>query len=106
MERAADGADDGVTRELLPPAFRLPVVHHKVRVAKLPGRSEIQNTAIDHPLEHQRRVARRAVGDDNGCAADGVVCFSGHQIGRPKTALRDGYRIGRASTQRPGCGEI
>src|SRR5262249_60269554 len=67
------GADDGLTCELLPPAFRLPVVHHEVRVAKLPGRSEIENAAVDHPLEHQRRVAQRTVRDDDGRAADDVV---------------------------------
>jgi hypothetical protein len=71
---SAHGADDGFTRELLPPAFRLPVVHHEIRVPQLPGRSEIENAAIDHPLKRQRGVAQRAVGDDDGRAADGVVC--------------------------------
>ncbi len=67
------GTDEGLAGELLPPAFRLPVVHNEIRVPKLSGRSEIENAAIDHPLEHQRRVAERAVGDDDGRAAHDVV---------------------------------
>src|SRR5262249_14718278 len=70
---SSHGTDDGLAGELLPPAFRLPVVHYEIRVAKLSGRSEIEKAAIDHPLEHQRRVAERAVGNDDGRVADHIV---------------------------------
>jgi hypothetical protein len=69
----AHGADDAFARELLPPALRLPVVHHEVRVSKLAGRSEIEGAAVQPAIENQRRVAERAVGHDDREAADGVV---------------------------------
>src|SRR5262249_29048145 len=38
------------------------------------GGSEIDNAAVDDPLEHERSIAQRAVGDDNGRATNGIVC--------------------------------
>ena len=57
----------------LPPGVGLAIIHDKIRVSELARGSEFEHTVVDAPVEHKRRVAQGAVGDDNGSAADRIV---------------------------------
>jgi hypothetical protein len=71
--RARVAADDAFAAELLPPRFRLPVVHDEVGVAQVAGRAEAQRASLHPAVERDRGVAERAERDRNRNTADDVV---------------------------------
>ncbi len=66
-------ADDPLPGGLLPPGFRLAVVHDEVGMSEPAGRAEIQQFAVKPAIERKRRVAQRAERDSDGCPSHDVV---------------------------------
>jgi hypothetical protein len=51
----------------------MPVVHHEIGVAQLASRAEVEHLRRRAPIEHDGRVAQRAVSDSDRDAADDIV---------------------------------
>src|SRR5260370_19753452 len=85
----AHGAHNGVAPELLPPALRLTVVHHEIRVSEFARRAEIENPILHRAFENERGIAERAVGDRHGRTPDNIV----HDLVPDQNAQGNGPRV-------------
>lgn len=88
---AGQGADDGLSGELLSPALHLPVPHDEIRVAEHAGYAEIMKSPVKPAVEHDRCVAKRVVRHGDWRSAQRVV----HDFVRHQDAERVGARSRR-----------
>ena len=61
-------AHDRLAKKLLPPTLCLSIIHHHITFTKIPGCTEIQQTAIQTPIKN------------NGCITQWTKCHSKWQI--------------------------